>query len=112
LAVQPAAGVFGFFSHPVKGIGKSIANSFRPELGEVVLQQPRHAIGLQEFQMADQETKQAMIRQFDQLANTVKERKRVLKDEAKRWMREVEMAAARAQEVDAAVRQPSMVDPR
>lgn len=97
--------MFGLFSHPVKGIGKSIANSFRPELGEIVLEQPRYAMGVQEAQMAERETKQAIIRQFEYLSTTVKERQKALKNEAKRWMREVEMASARSQEVDTAVQQ-------
>ncbi|KAJ9091283.1 hypothetical protein QFC21_007272 [Naganishia friedmannii] len=112
LTVQPAAGIFGLFSHPVKGIGKSISNSLRPELGEVVLQQPRYALGLQEVKLAEEATKQDLIRQFDQLAKTVRERKKMLKDEAKQWMREVEKIAARAQEVEEVVRQPSNVHQR
>lgn len=104
LAVQPGAGIVGLFSHPVKGMGKSIANSFRPELGETVLQQPRAAIGAQEARSADSRSKEAIISEFDTLATNVRERRRVLKNEAKVWLRELELQADLSKEM-AAVQQ-------
>jgi hypothetical protein len=96
--------MFGLFSHPVKGIGKSIANSFRPELGETVLRQPRAAIGAEEARGADTQTMSAIISEFDVLATTVKDRRKALKNEAKLWLRELEIQAERSQEI-AAVQQ-------
>lgn len=105
LAVQPAAGMFGLLSHPVKGIGKSVANSFRPELGETVLRQPRAALGTEEARDLDSRTKENMISQFDTLAATVKDRRKVIKKEAELWLHELALQANRSQEVAAVQRE-------
>ncbi|GHJ85208.1 hypothetical protein NliqN6_1610 [Naganishia liquefaciens] len=99
LAVQPAAGMFGLLSHPVKGIGKSVVNSFRPELGETVLRQPRIAMGVEEAREVDTYTKENMISQFDKFAATVKDRRKVIKKEAELWLRELEIQADRSREI-------------
>jgi len=103
LAVQPAAGMFGLFSHPVKGIGKSIANAFRPGLGEVVLRQPRRAMGKAAAGRADEAVKREMMDRFKELAPGAKERRKRLKDEAKRWLKDLEMEAERSRHVGEAM---------
>lgn len=103
LAVQPAAGMFGLFSHPVKGIGRSCATAFNSELAEKVLRKPRLDMGKQQADGVTDEVKQEYVRQFDELAPQVKERRKLLKEEAKRWLRELEAEAGASRQAGEAM---------
>lgn len=103
LAVQPAAGMFGLFSHPVKGIGRSCATAFNSELAEKVLRKPRLDMGKQQADGVTDEVKQGFIRRFDELAPQVKRRRKMLKEEAKRWLRDLEAEAGRSRQADEAM---------
>jgi hypothetical protein len=112
LAVQPAAGMLGLFSHPVKGIGRTCATAFRSELGNKVLRKPRLAIGKQQAEGVSDEVRREYVRQFEELAPRVKERRKLLKDEAKRWLQGLELQAARSQQVGEAMTNASSSEAR
>lgn len=95
--------MFGLFSHPVKGIGRSCATAFNAELAEKVLRKPRLDMGKQQADGVTDEVKQGFIRRFDELAPQVKRRRKMLKEEAKRWLRDLEAEAGRSRQADEAM---------
>ena len=75
----------------------------------MVLQQPRRAIGEQDARLVTSEARQAILDEFDRLALSVKERKKALRDEAKRWLKEFKEETARSKEVDLLQREDEAV---
>ena len=70
-----------------------------PCLGEVVLRQPRRAIGKAAASRVNEEVKREIVDRFEQLAPGAKERRKRLKDEAKRWLKDLELEAERSRQV-------------
>ncbi|WVF67372.1 hypothetical protein IAT40_002127 [Kwoniella sp. CBS 6097] len=82
---RPAAGIMGAMSLPLRGAAKSFRSRFgMPQ--ELVLQDPRKALGIQDARSLSSEEKEKILRKFETVASkeNVKSRKDQLKERAKR----------------------------
>ncbi|OCF44536.1 hypothetical protein I317_01608 [Kwoniella heveanensis CBS 569] len=82
---RPAAGIMGAMSLPLRGAAKSFRSRFAmPQ--ELVLQDPRKALGVQSARSLSAEVKEEILRKFEAVASKekVKARKDALKERAKR----------------------------
>jgi hypothetical protein len=91
------------FTHPMKGIGRTCATAFRSELGENVLRKPRLEIGRQQVEGITDEVKLGYISRFDKLAPQVKQRRKLLRNEAKRWLRNMGAEASSSRQAGEAM---------
>jgi len=86
LAVQPAAGILGLASHPVKGITKTMENKFKRNYAQTVLAKPREQLSKQALEHISAEDRLLVVSRFDGLLVSTKQRKLALASEAQRYM--------------------------